>query len=338
MALYDNDERIGAREERALHVAIARYAHRPEVTGIDLGFKLRGGVREEERICLRIHLRDKRPDVPASERIPAEIEGVPTDVIQGVYGDEAPAPARRPGGGRKRRRARGTGTGAAAPGGAPPPAAPAPSAPLPTPAAVLRPGLDLSHAGGPSGTLGMIARDAAGRRFLLSAAHVLAPGTAARPGDPVVQPSRDRGGTVAVAGLNRVSRDVDAACAHLLDPSAATSNAPVGLAQELSGSAFPRLGARLRKVGATTGLTEGIVDGLGVFEGLRFALRIVPVQSTGPQRAISRPGDSGAIWFDPASGAAVGLHCRGTAHPNDAVEVALATSIRHVLERLGVSV
>jgi hypothetical protein len=84
-------------------------------------------------------------------------------------------------------------------------------------------------------------------------------------------------------------------------------------------------------------MTSARVDGLGVFEGLRFAIRLVPIDSHGVQRAVSRPGDSGSVWHDAATGEVVGLHCRGNRFPNDAQEVGLATSMRHVLQFLGVA-
>jgi hypothetical protein len=311
LGLYGEDPKITAVHERALHEAIARYAHRPEVTGIDVGFKVKGG-RRTPRVSVRLHVREKVPrgQLAPRERFAARIHGVPVDVLQAAYHDETGLSG-APGENAWEMRT--------------------------TAATQLRPGLGLSHVRGPAGTLGLMLVDRTSRRkCLLGAGHVLAPGVNYRPGDPILQPAREDGGadTAEVAQLARVHRETDAAIAWL-SAGRSYSPRPLGAGVDLSTPRFPRLGDVLEKSGRTTGVTRALVDGLGVFEGLRFAMRLVPISEGYPQRAISRPGDSGAIWYDPTDGRAVGLHGKGLVQPNNAVEVAVASSVMKVMEFLG---
>jgi hypothetical protein len=56
---------------------------RPGVRGVDVGYKYVGGERTDE-IAIRVYVEHKR-DVPAEERIPESIDGVRTDVQEGVF-------------------------------------------------------------------------------------------------------------------------------------------------------------------------------------------------------------------------------------------------------------
>ncbi|MBI4539871.1 MAG: hypothetical protein HY704_10230 [Gemmatimonadetes bacterium] len=52
----------------------------PGVQGVDVGYKVVGG-KKTNRIAIRVYVARKR-DVAEEERIPPEIEGIPTDVIE----------------------------------------------------------------------------------------------------------------------------------------------------------------------------------------------------------------------------------------------------------------
>ncbi len=56
----------------------------PGVLGIGVGHKQRGGVLEAQ-LAIIVMVAHKRPlsEVPLTQRIPAQLEGVPTDVIEG---------------------------------------------------------------------------------------------------------------------------------------------------------------------------------------------------------------------------------------------------------------
>src|SRR6185295_3572889 len=71
---------------RALATALARFGSRAGVTGVDLGFKIKGG-RHTRQLAIRIHVREKLADryLTGRERFPRRVLGVPVDVIQAVY-------------------------------------------------------------------------------------------------------------------------------------------------------------------------------------------------------------------------------------------------------------
>lgn len=71
-----------SREEiRAIKKRVeADLLRRPGVTGVDIGYKTVGGVRTGT-LTLVVYVKSKR-DVPEAERIPAEIDGVPTDIVE----------------------------------------------------------------------------------------------------------------------------------------------------------------------------------------------------------------------------------------------------------------
>ena len=76
-----------------LQKAQALWAHHDWYRGADLGFRWRSGKAQGE-ICIRIHLRHKRPRdlVLASALLPAELDGIAIDVLEASY---CPAPLSR---------------------------------------------------------------------------------------------------------------------------------------------------------------------------------------------------------------------------------------------------
>ncbi|MCA9739280.1 MAG: hypothetical protein KC645_16765, partial [Gemmatimonadetes bacterium] len=61
---------------------------RPGVTGVDVGTKIKGG-EDTGQLAIRVYVAEKK-DVSAKQKIPAEVEGIPTDVIQLTF---KPTPA-----------------------------------------------------------------------------------------------------------------------------------------------------------------------------------------------------------------------------------------------------
>ena len=56
----------------------------PNVIGVDVGYKeVRGALTDQ--LTIRVHVTEKSNDLPADKRIPSQIEGVPTDVIESHY-------------------------------------------------------------------------------------------------------------------------------------------------------------------------------------------------------------------------------------------------------------
>src|SRR2546428_13337914 len=62
----------------------ARFLSAPGVTGVDVGYKEVGGQRTEQ-IAIRVHVAAKTDNIPDDQRVPAEIEGVVTDVLERRY-------------------------------------------------------------------------------------------------------------------------------------------------------------------------------------------------------------------------------------------------------------
>lgn len=206
---------------------------------------------------------------------------------------------------------------------------------------MLRPGISLAGIGCARGTLGAWVRSSQGNPFLLSAWHVLL-GPYGVSGQVVLQPSPADGGTAPYHAAGEVmafvrDRRGEAAIAR-----------PVGLRKEsdrvlysevvLKGSRDPTEGEVLEKVGAGTGRTRAVVLWVGdvkptyVPGGCRgFVLGPVG----GSKQEISAPGDSGAVWYDPLTGHAVGLHLEGELPGNE--ERAIACCITDPLRALKVT-
>ncbi len=64
--------------------AETEYLSRPGVTGIDVGYKVVGGVQTDE-VAIRVHVKKKKASVPKAQMVPAQIDGVATDVLERDY-------------------------------------------------------------------------------------------------------------------------------------------------------------------------------------------------------------------------------------------------------------
>jgi endonuclease G len=305
--------------QRAYEKALRAFGHRPEVTGVDIGYKYSGGERTDE-ITLRIHLREKLAPglVEPAQLLPADIDGVPLDVIQGCY-----TPA---GGGvlalaaRRQRRD------------------------------PVQPGLSISHHLGTAGTIGAIVYDRSdGAPCILSNKHVLAEAALAEAGDQILQPGRIDGGRRdldAIARLRRMHLGIrgDAAIAAL-NQSRQTRTALYGSDIQIRETRRAVVGDLAAKSGRSTGVTDGRVDGVGRFKvryGFQdhwiegFKLRSQDPANPGDLE-LTRHGDSGAIWYDPVTQEGLGLHFAGEDDSAPAAEFALACHLEAVLDELLVS-
>lgn len=285
--------------ERAFNKALTHFSGRDDVTGVDVGYRFKEGVRTGE-VTLRVHLREKLPRGKVGPRalIPKAFDGVPTDVIEARY---------EPQGGT--------------------------TAVLPTAVTAVRPGTSVGVQGAPPGTLGLIVR-AQNVQYdcLLSARHVLAPPNSV-PGTAVFAPSPSDDALMAtqVARVLRRGAYTDSALAML------APGVPVDHRQEptgvvVAGTGEPVLGMRLEKCGRTTDVTRGIVDGIGSYGSTAFSFRIVP--ETNGHAHFCLPGDSGAIWYDPVTGRAIGLHVMGPANISVRPAYGIAHRIQVVLNDL----
>ncbi len=300
-------ERAGL--DRALHLAIARFAHRPEVTGVDLGYKFKDGQMTRQ-LAVRVHVREKfaRRLLTARELLPRTFEGLPLDVIQTNCRKQALEPQASILGRRQRQD-------------------------------IVQGGLSVAAVGGPVGTFGVPMFDLfMNAPCVLSAQHVLYGGTDPAPGAPVVQPALGEHGSTndVFARLTAFDQGTDAAIAALdLDgPGARQLDRAMYFSNVvLVGAREPAWGDVLEKSGRSTGLTRAMVDGIGLYEGFSSAIHLVPLPGEADPM-ICRPGDSGAIWYDATTGEAVGLHCLGPVAPNPLDEFAIATKMVKVMRNL----
>ena len=109
-----------------------------------------------------------------------------------------------------------------------------------------------------------------GSLALLTNWHILADSSFAKKGDPILQPGGTDGGTNAdqIATLTRMLLDLDgdAAIATLTDSRPMTMEIPgPGLNRTPTGVRDPIQGETVIKCGRTTGVTEGIVEGIGTY-------------------------------------------------------------------------
>jgi len=154
------------------------------------------------------------------------------------------------------------------------------------------------------GTLGAVVFDATNSQAMaLSNHHVYVGGRAnGAAGEQVNQP----GTTVnndAIGTITRSNRGLDCAVATL-NANRGISTTIVDFPGGIKGVVDPVLGMRVTKSGRTTGTTRGMVEGVSTNE-----FTVVPVP--GEWQELSQGGDSGSIWLEQVSHAAVGLHYGG---------------------------
>jgi hypothetical protein len=210
--------------------------------------------------------------VKEPERIPAAVEGVPTDVVEARdFSIWRPIPPIYQ---RKVRPAMG--------------------------------GLSIGHYEITAGTLGCLVHDRR-ERYILSNNHVLANENRGSEGDPILQPGRFDGGKLERDVLARlvtyVALDPDGL--NLVDSALAEPYRPDDVTPDvlnigrLKGSREPRLGEEVRKSGRTSRLTRGVVEDasatirVGYSRGSFLFTDQMIVRGT--SGGFSAGGDSGAV-------------------------------------------
>ncbi|WP_294221044.1 hypothetical protein [uncultured Shimia sp.] len=296
--------------KEALEALRDMYCDRSDVTGYDIGFKRVGGLATN-KLCLRVHVQAKLPDdeLDPGQRIVRRINGFPVDVVASTY---------------KVHREQADGQSSYT--------------------ATLLSGSPCQRRGAHGGTIGAIAIDrATGSPGVLSNWHVLSSPEGAD--SDLVYGGTTTDLPIARLSKSMLSRHGDAAFAPL---TGATPWQPTlkHLNLTLTGVASAALGRNLCKYGRTTGLTHARVDGIGTYKVVHnFAnggsktvevdgFRLVPQDISAPMTALSLPGDSGACWIDPDTGAAVGLHMAGEGDDWPGGECALACHMHGVLDQL----
>lgn len=309
-----------AKAQAALAKVQIDWLAREGVTAVDLGFKWSQGEMTGQ-LAIRVHLAEKKPlaELSEDEIFPEEVDGIPVDVIEAVYGLQLMLE----GGAQLEAAVDGRGQRFA-------------EIPL---------GVSIGCATVTAGTLGAKVYDAATHEaHILSNWHVLVGSLTAPPHEAIWQPGRLDGGQ-AHDKFAEVSRSVlgpfDAALARLTDERPVLETTLEG--GPIADVTAPQLGMMVWKSGRTTGCTAGFIDGIMMTTQINYGaagvhrleqvFRIVPRPGSPPAEEISLGGDSGSIWVDEASGRAVGLHFAGEV--GDSPEFALAHDINPVMARLG---
>lgn len=313
----------------------------PNIVGVGVGFRERGG-RLTNEICVVALARRKiasagmAPDL----RVPAAVDGVPTDVRE--VGDLKAHAAR-------------TERWRPAPGG-----------------------VSIGHFQITAGTLGCTVRDrATGTRLILSNNHVLANGNDAAPEDPILQPGVADGGreeTDPIASLERfvpiaysqepatcgIARTLvqlgnavasaigskhrlaayrqDTQAVNQVDAAVARPWMGADLADEvleigrLTGSGTPALGQAVRKSGRTTGLTTGVITVVEATVDVDYGGKTARFERQVLSGPMSKPGDSGSVLVAADAPVAVGLLFAGSD------QVTIYNPMRTVLDALEVDI
>jgi len=264
----------------------AQYLDLPGVTGIDVGFKEVGG-QTTDQLAIRVHVAEKKARVPAAQKVPAEIEGVVTDVLERAYELQVVSEA--------------IDVSAQADT---------------THYATLQGGISMGPSrviGGSifAGTLGAIVIDnSSNQHAALTNFHVACVDSTWHVGDRMVQPSRIDTGVVPGDEFGAILRATlsGAVDGGLISIDAGKANtcdiAEIG---QVRGTKAATLGMPVRKRGRTTGLTYGSVDGLsatvnvdyGDGIGVRTLTNQVSIKAdTARNPLFSDHGDSGSVIVD----------------------------------------
>jgi endonuclease G len=316
-----------ARARLAHHKATLGFLFDPNVHLVGIGYPEHDGQIAENELAIRVHVHQKLSGVALeaatlaghTRPIPPEVDGFPTDVLQGTYRPQQWQSWKgwwRPTATRNERAAS---------------------------ADPMRGGISISdefHLG--YGTLGGKVYDRlTGKEMILSNWHVLAADWRARRGQLIYQPGRLDGGTFANASASFTRDAMDAN----LDAAVATLTGRRRLLSEQLGlgpvtrAGRAQLGATVVKSGRSSNITYGrIVEVNGVarmrYGYLERLIRSVMIIDSLNGGEVSRPGDSGSWWLDTRTREAVGLHFAGS----DLPERALALDMQSVLDALDVEI
>jgi endonuclease G len=309
----------------------SEWLRRPDVSAVDVGFKIKEKELTDE-LAIRVHVKRKKPiealesyELFSTSGDPSRAGAFPIDVLEAEYAAsqvqmsaeimEAEAVDRRD---------------------------------------RVRPLVGGISVGNPrisAGTLGAIVWDRTDCQVsLLSNWHVLCGSRECQVGESILQPGKFDGGRPGdeIAKLKRwrLDRDMDAALATLVENQAYSRD--ILEADPILGIDEPRLGMSVIKSGRTTGLTEGIVDGVshsitinygeGNVQTFHDQIHIVPRPPwPSVDYEVSKGGDSGSVWINQNNGKAVGLHFAGETDPSPTAENAVANRMTEVARVLNFS-
>jgi hypothetical protein len=300
----------------------AELLDRPGVTGVDVGYKYVDGQRTNE-VAIRVLVEEKKARVPAGQKVPGEIEGVQTDVIERRFElhqidnrmrvDDLEIMADT------------------------------------TTYDPLKGGISIGPCrsiGGYvyTGTAGAIVKDnVTGDPMFLSNFHVMCVDNGWNVGDTMTQPSRVDtgacpGGVIGSLVRATLSASVDGAVCSLT--SSRSHQCEIVDIGKVAGTKTAALNMAVRKRGRTTGLTHGKVDSISLTVNVNFGdgigvktltnqIGIAP--DTAQNASFGNKGDSGSVVVDEGRNV-VGLYFAGS---SDGTGV--ANQIASVLSELNVS-
>jgi hypothetical protein len=201
--------------------------------------------------------------------------------------------------------------------------------------AALHPGASIGRADGSAATMGAVVRDQSGAVCLLCAAHTLREGGVPPNGHPIVHPGRDNTGAQfsTIAKFGKTFLGLDAGIA-LFEPNVAADNIALISGVQILAPEAPVLGRIVEKSGISSQVTQAFIKAVGTIQGLHPAISLFPVSGNTNQTPISKPGDSGAIWYDAETGAAIGLHSGGSGGGPNGNARAVATWVLTILQKM----
>lgn len=311
------DSKTWRTARHALEKAMALYLDDPNVSHIDLGYRIRTSKENqlEPELVVRVHVHQKLTGAEFEKFaalhpdrvIDAQKIGFPVDVIQASYSLQHSKTA----------------------------------ADI---AMERQGGIAIADKFGKRyGTLGGKVRDIeSGEEMMLGTWHLLA--ATRNPESELYLQQSENGVGMAEQKLlakycrNALSASLDAAVAKF-DEAIFVTSQPPGI-KSIVGSAIPQLGQKTIKSGAGTGITKGIITGIlgySIHQINGEVYIIGPtfhVSSESGEQKISDFGDSGAWWLEPDSLRAVGLHFAG----DENSRFALALSMPEVLQALRVEI
>jgi hypothetical protein len=176
------------------------------------------------------------------------------------------------------------------------------------------------------GTIGLIATSDGIDRWIVGCYHVLVRATMVpgQDGEPIHQPTV-AAGAVAETNMARSDPAIDAAAAKCVSGIVAVNE--ILALGPISGVVAPVTGMKVRKSGAETGVTDGVI---ATVNGNDLVIQVRPDYPAG--YTITERGDSGSLWVESATNAAVALNLGLTGVGSTS---ARAVSIQHVLTTLG---
>ncbi len=195
------------------------------------------------------------------------------------------------------------------------------------------PGAQVMRAGGPAGTVGLIVLAPDGVPCVLTAAHVLS-----MVGQRAFQPAPGAANAIGVIRQPVLTLRVDAAIAPVSPRGG--NNRPVGSNINLGTIRYLAAGEVLTMVGAMSGPRQALAHvGQHIVTYPNGAQLLMDGIVLGPlpnsTQLLSQGGDSGAVWFDSKTGAAVGLHVAGGPDATDPGSWAFACHVPEVFKALG---